>query len=532
MKLVTVAQMRELEQAAARAGVPEQALMEEAGLIVAQEAWMTVGMMPERRVLVLAGPGNNGGDGLVAARRAAGLGAAVDVYLLRPRPEDDPQWRALLDPPRDAESDADSEVDLMVSGVASDDAQLSTLERLLEGASCVVDALLGTGAGRPIEGDLARVMERLRAARERSVHPELIAVDLPTGVDADTGRADPAAVAADMTVALGHPKVGLFMQPGQQFVGRVVPANIGLPPETEAALPYEEITSGQTRALMPPRPPDAHKGTFGSVVVAAGSRRFPGAARLAAEAAARSGAGLVVLAAPESVQSLLVHGLPDAVHEPLPDTDGALNGASAPALLRALPGAAALLVGPGLSLTAATGEFVRLLLAGLDAVEGLRAAVFDADALNVLATLPGWRRELSLPRVLTPHPGEMARLTGSTTAEVQSNRVHHVVEYAAETDSVVILKGACTIVAAPDGRARISGAANAMLATAGTGDVLAGFVGGLLAQGLEPFDAASAAVYLHAEAGREVERVHGAAAGLAQDLLGAVGESRKLLDGR
>ena len=525
MKIVTVEQMRELEQAAARAGVTEQTLMENAGLIAAQEAWVAVGATNIRRVLVLVGPGNNGGDGLVAARELASWGALVDVYLLRSRAEDDPQWRALM------ETTSPEEGELTASGVAADDADLSALDGLLAQASCVVDALLGTGAARPIEGDLARVLSRLSAARQRRVRPKLIAVDVPTGLDADTGQVDPATVEADMTVALGHPKVGLFAQPGQRFVGDVTTADIGLPPETEAGLPYEEITSRQTRELLPVRPSDAHKGTFGRVVVAAGSRRFPGAARLAAEAAARSGAGLVVLAAPETVQPLLVYGLPDAVHQPLPDTDGALNGAAAPALLSALPGVEALLVGPGLSLTATTEEFVRLLLSGLDGVEGLGAAVFDADALNALAKMPGWHQRLSLPRVLTPHPGEMARLTGSTTDEVQSNRLLHAVEYASETGSVVVLKGACTVVAAPDGRARISGVANAMLATAGTGDVLAGLIGGLLAQGLEPFDAASAAVYLHAATGEEVARGYGAAAALAQDLLRALPEIRRPLDG-
>ena len=519
MKLVTAEQMRELEQTAVAAGVSEQTLMENAGLAAAQEAWMAVGAMEGRRLLVLVGPGNNGGDGLVAARELAGWGAAVYVYLLRPRPDDDPQWRRVV------------KADLPWSSVEGDDEELSHLASLLEQSSCVLDALLGTGASRPIEGDLARVLTLLRAARDESVAPQLIALDLPTGVDADTGHVDAATVAADVTVAFGQPKVGLFTIPGQQFAGRVTTVEIGLPSEAEAELPYEEITFRQTQELLPARPSDAHKGTFGRVVVAAGSRRFPGAARLAAEAAARSGAGLVVLAAPETVQPLLVHGLPDVVHEPLPSTDGALDADAARALLRALPGAGSLLVGPGLSLTSGSQEFVRSLLSALDGVEGLGSVVLDADALNVLATTRGWHERLSLPRVLTPHPGEMARLTGSSTADVQLNRLHCATEYARATESVIVLKGACTVVAAPDGRARISGVANSMLATAGTGDVLAGLISGLLAQGLEPFDAASAAVYMHADAGRHVSETYGAAAGLAQDLLRALPEVRKLLDG-
>ena len=518
MKLVTVEQMRELEQAAVRAGISEAALMEHAGLAAAQEAWMAVGAVEGRPLLVLVGPGKNGGDGLVAARHLAGWGARVHVYLLRPRPDDDPHWSAAV------------EAGVPATTVVAD-ADLSRLAELLEQSTCVLDALLGTGVSRPIDGDLARVLERLRVARARSPRPQLIALDLPTGVDADSGAADPATVAADITVAPGYPKTGLFAMPGRRLAGRVVAVEIGLPPEAARDLPYEEITFRDTQELLPPRPPDAHKGTFGRVVIAAGSRRFPGAARLAAEAAARSGAGLVVLAAPAVVQPLLVHGLPDVVHEPLPSTDGVLDAAAARALLRALPGADALLVGPGLSLTDASEAFVRSLLAGIDAVEGLRAVVFDADALNALARAPGWHDGLAVPLVLTPHAGEMARLTGLRVGEVQSDRLRHATEYARAMGSVVVLKGAGTIVASPDGRARLSGFADAVLATAGTGDVLAGLIGGLIAQGMAPFDAASAAVYMHAEAGRRVAESHGAAAGLAQDLLLALPETRKLLDG-
>ncbi len=524
MTLVTAEQMRELEQAAVRAGTSEQDLMANAGLAAAQEAWMAAGAVEGRALLVLVGPGNNGGDGLVAAHHLAEMGAQVGVYLLTARPDDDPQWRTIV------------EDDIPATGVSVDDGELSNLAGMLEQSSLVLDALLGTGASRPIEGDLARVMACLREARARELPPQLIALDVPTGVDGDTGHVDPAAVEADSTLAFGYSKVGLFTMPGRRYAGRVVPIDIGLPADAGEGLPYDEIGFRQTQELLPARPDDAHKGTFGRAVVAAGSRRFPGAARLAAEAAARSGAGLVVLAAPESIQPLLVHGLPDVVHEPLPSSDGTLDGDAARTLLRALAGADALLVGPGLSLTVDSEEFVRTLLAGLDQAgldEGgqLRAVVLDADALNALAASAGWHDRLSLPRVLTPHPGEMARLTGTSVEEVQRDRLRCATEYAVATGSVVVLKGACTVVASPDGRARISGAANAMLATAGTGDVLAGLIAGLVAQGLDPFDASSAAVYMHAECGRLVGEGFGAAAGLAQDLLRVLPEARRLLDG-
>jgi len=521
-KLVTVAQMRALEAAAVAAGVSEQQLMEEAGIAAAQEAWMAVGAIEERGILVLVGPGNNGGDGLVAARQLIQFGAVPFVYLLRPRAEDDPQWQALLE----------SEVPWTS---VDDDPEFERLDALFRDASAVIDALLGIGASpreRPIDGPLAEVLTRLDAVRSRMPAPQIVALDVPTGVDADSGYADPLAVHADVTVTFGFAKVGLYSVPGRTNAGRVVPVEIGIPKDASADLPFEELRLRDLKAAMPVRPDDANKGTFGRVTVAAGSRRYPGAARLAAEAAARSGAGLVELASPEVIQPLLVHGLPDVIHEPLPSTDGAVDSDAARALLRALSAGRSdvLLVGPGLSLTPETETFTRNLVSGLDAIGGPSAVVFDADALNALANEPEWWTRLELPRVLTPHPGEMARLTGSSVEDVQASRLESAAAYAKRSNSVVVLKGACTVIAAPDGSARLSEAANAMLATAGTGDVLAGLIAGLIAQGLEPFDAASVAVYIHADAGRRVAETHGTAAGLAQDLLVALPEARRLME--
>ena len=532
MKLVTVAQMRALEAAAEAAGTSTAALMERAGVSAGQEAWILIHQTDRRPVLVLAGPGNNGGDGIVAARHLHEMGAAVHLYLLLPRADDDPVWR---------EAQA---LGVPTTIASIEDPGYERLDTMLRDASCVLDAVLGTGSSRPIDGAFAAVLDRLGAARERTSGPfggiEVIALDVPSGVDADTGAADPHAVRADMTVCFGHVKVGLYQLPARELCGEIVPIEIGIPAALSAPLPYEEIDARTARLAAPPRPLGANKGTFGRATIAGGSLRYPGAPRLAAEACARSGAGLTALALPDVVQPLVAPTFPDAIHEPLPSTpapDGAMRGAEAArALLRALPGSDALLVGPGLGLTPATEEFVRSLLAGLDAVEGLRAVVLDADAFNVLASHPaspgtgGWQDWFTLPRVLTPHPGEMARLLRCTVAEVQAHRLDRAIEYARATRSVVVLKGAGTIVAAPDGRARISPIANPMLATGGTGDVLAGLIVGLIAQGVDPFEAASAAVYVHAECGARVAETHGAAAGLAQDLLAALPAVRKTLD--
>ena len=520
-KLVTTEQMRALERAAIEAGTPERALMAQAGLAVAQEAWLALGMNEEAPVLVLCGPGNNGGDGLVAARELANWGATVGVYLTRARAEDDPEWQALHAagvPATNAEDDADFEV----------------LDRMLSRAALIVDAVFGIGlrpTQRPIEGTPREVLARLQRAKGRVVPPQVIAVDLPSGVDADTGAADEVTPRADQTVTFQCAKLGLFLGAGRALAGRVEVIDIGIPADAVRDLPVEELKLRELRAAVPKRSDDSNKGTFGRAVIAGGSRRYPGAVRLGAEAAARSGCGLVTLAAPASIQPLLV-GLPDPTHEPLPSTEGHLDAEGARALLRALHGAnaRALLVGPGLGLTDATRSFVQHLLAGIDAIEGLEALVLDADALNVLAEEAAWWDRTPIPRVLTPHPGEMSRLTGLSVVDVQARRLNIALEYAERTQSVVVLKGAGTVIAAPDGRARISDVANSALAHGGTGDVLAGLIVGLLAQGMTPFDAASAAVWVHAEAARQVSEVYGAPSTLASDLLKALPEARKLLE--
>jgi len=519
MKLVTSEQMRALEAETFAAGEKDiWDLMDAAGLAAAQEAWIAMRIIEDRLVLALCGPGNNGGDGIVAAFHLKEMGARVHCYLLAPRPDDDPPWEALHNH------------DIPFT-LATDDPDFAKLDVLLAESAGVLDALLGTGADRPIEGTMAAVLEHVREARANS-RLQLIALDIPTGVDPNTGRADPHTVAADITVSFGYVKTGLYQTPGRHLAGEVIRADIGLLAEPATELPYEEIEYRALQRSMPQRAADAHKGTFGTAFIAAGSLRFPGAAVLAAEACARSGAGLTAIAAPDVAQPLFAMRFPDAIHEPLPSAGGTVNAEAASVLLRALGDADALLVGPGLGHTSDTEDFVRDLIAGLDSLEALRAVVLDADALNVLAGQPGWHERFRTSRIVTPHPGEMARLLGTSIDDVQSDRIGHATAYARAIGGVVVLKGACTVIASPDGRARISGAMNSMLATGGTGDVLAGLIVGFVAQGMDLFDAASAAVYVHAEAGSLVAREYGEAAGLALDLLRVLPDARRHLDGR
>ena len=503
MKLVTAAQMRALEQRAVEAGTSLDALMEATGLAVAQEAWLSLGVVAGRRICVLCGPGNNGGDGLVAARHLAEWEGDVVVYLLAPRGDDDANLKRVR------------EMGVPVR-VAADDAGYAFLENALREADLIIDALLGTGRSRPIDGALAEMLRRLAAAAERTPAPKIVAIDLPTGVDADSGRADPLAVRAGMTVTFGHAKVGLYMPPGSDLAGDVLVVDIGLPKDAAGDVTAELMDTPWVRARLPERPRAGNKGTFGRVLVVAGSRQYVGAARLSAAACYRAGAGLVTVACPASVQPMVAAGLAEATYLPLPEEDGAIATAAATAILEQAASYDVLLIGPGLGQSDGARRLVAEVMAR---AKPRRGCVVDADALNALAQTDGWVSRTAAPLVLTPHPGEMARLRASSVDAVQDDRLGVALAAAAECHQIVVLKGAHTVVAAPDGRAAISPYANPLLATAGTGDVLAGVIAGLLVQGVPPFEAAACGVYIHAQAAEEIGEELGDRGMLAGDLL-------------
>jgi len=510
--------MRELERQAVAAGTSVEELMEQAGLAVAQEAWLSLGTVAGRRILVLCGAGNNGSDGLVAARHLADWEGDIVVYLLSPRSEDD----ANLGNVRERG---------VPVFVASEDGEFAALQAALDGAELVVDALLGTGRSRPIEGALAEILRRLEDAARRPRPPKVVAVDLPTGVDADSGRADPLAVRADLTVTFGLAKVGLYTLPGSEHAGRVQVVDIGLPRDAERAVPLDLLGTPWVRERLPARPKAANKGTFGRVLVVAGSRSYVGAARLAAEGCYRVGAGLVTIACPASVQPLLAAAIAEATWLPLEDDDGALAAEAAATVIDALRSYDVLLLGPGLSQAEGVRDAVGHIIASVPG--DVRACVVDADALNCLSQQAGWQEMLRRPSVLTPHPGEMARLLGSTVAAVQDDRLNTAMGAAARWGQTVVLKGAHTVVASPDGRGAVSPHANPLLASAGTGDVLAGAIAGLLAQGVAPFDAAGCGVYLHGLAAEEAGEELGDRGLLAGDLLPALPRAiRTVLRGR
>lgn len=507
MKIVNAAQMRELERRAGEAGVSEDSLMETAGISVARRIAQIIDGIRGKRVVVIVGSGNNGGDGMVAARYLADWGGLVTLYMTGGRRRDDKFEECRARHVRVVE--------------AIDDLGHLELASYVSLADVVIDAVLGIGNDRPLSDPLRIVFEELARLKQEQPKLKYIALDVPTGLDADSGSVDDACFPASITLTLGAPKIGLYRFPGAAKTGTVEVLNIGLPGQLDSDLAIELSDDAIAAELLPERPLDGHKGSFGTVLVVAGSRRFLGAPILATTAAYRAGAGLVTLAAPGTASRLAGPGLAEQIHLPLPETaDGYANAAGASALRSAANEAAAIVIGPGLGNVDSVRGLMQALLLTEPYLE--TPAVIDADALNALSQIYRWWETLKTPAVLTPHPGEMGRLLGRSISEVQEDRVQTAQNAAAEWGNVVVLKGAHTVIAAPDGRTAISPFANPALASAGTGDVLAGIIGALLAQGLSTFDAARLGVYVHAASAGEISRRIGSSGLLASDLHGHI----------
>jgi hydroxyethylthiazole kinase-like uncharacterized protein yjeF len=523
VKIITVEKSRYLETEADRRGLSFAEMMENAGRGTALAIHQRVGAKG-KRIVVLVGPGNNGGDGLVAAHQLWEMGARVTCYLWKRNVEADVNFQRVKD-------------DRLPLVWAEDDAEYEALRGLLWGADVVVDALLGVGVDRPIEGSLKELLDVVRRTMaEQGVPGELaetvpsdvtepfplvVAVDCPTGLNCDTGELDPAALPADLTVTFAYPKIGLLRFPGAEAVGDIVVADIGIPPELADDVSLEMATPERIRAWLPARPRSAHKGTFGRALIVAGSVNYVGAASLAGAGATRVGTGLVTMALPMPIQPAVAANLVEATFLLLPHDLGVISSGAVDVLGEQMDKYDALLLGPGLTQEPETVRFVHSLL-GLERRErtgriGFVAArdveepaqstlpplVVDADGLNALADADHWWKVLPTETVLTPHPGEMARLIGGevTAREIQADREGVAQRMAVEWNVVVVLKGAFTVVADPAGRVMVLPFANPALATAGSGDVLAGAIVGLRAQGMAAYEAAVAGAYLHCLAG-------------------------------
>ncbi len=480
MRAVTAAEMRRIEEDAIAAGTTVDELMQRAGRAVADAVVDVLeGSVAGRRVLVLAGPGKNGGDGLIAARILRQRGANVSVVCPIPRAGD-----PLLE-----ECEAD--------GCSITQSDLADLGETLAKGELVVDALLGTGRSRAIEGPILNALDAARGASRATV----VAVDLPSGLDSDSGEVDQATLAADFTVALGSIKIGCLTVKGAEYCGAIGVAEIGLGGDVDDRGGVHVLTAGDIQGLLPKRRATGHKGTFGHSLIVGGSESYRGAPALAARAAARAGGGTVAIAAPDSITASLATTVPEATHIPLtshPQTG--LTGAGAVSQLMAslqTKAPDAFCVGPGLGRSVGSDMFVDVLLRELPADKPI---LIDADGLNMLAEKSDWWESLPGPAVITPHPGEMARLCETSVEDVQQNRFEIADESAKEWGVTVVLKGAYTVIASPDEPPSICPLAMPALASGGTGDALAGIITGFLAQGLSTHNAARAGVYVHGTA--------------------------------
>lgn len=534
MKLVSVSEMKAIEAEANASGWTYDQMMEQAGSGLADVVQSFYGYKESQMVTGLVGSGNNGGDTLVALVSMAEMGWQANAYLVRARPQEDELVQRFTGAGgRLAE--------------AAQDGDFAKLDEWLRESTVLLDGVLGTGIALPLKAEVGQV---LRHVKDFPFCPPVVAVDCPSGVDCDSGQAADETLQAEVTICMAAIKTGLLRFPAHSLVGDIQVVEIGLPEGLKA---WDEVrrsvmSEEDVRSVLPQRTPDSHKGTFGTATLCAGSLNYSGAALLAGKAAGRIGAGLVSLAIPAALHTALAGWFPEAVWVLLPHQMGAISGDAADVLLKSLEKTTALLVGPGLGQEDCTADFIRRLLEGrrkaaahktmgfftaVEANEAVPSAddfnlpplVFDADGLRLLARLENWFARLPAVSVLTPHPGEMAALTGLDSQTLQADRVGTAEKFARQWGHVVVLKGAFTVIAGPDGRTAVISVATSALAHAGTGDVLAGIITGLRAQGVPAFEAAAAGAWIHAQAGlAAVEKVGHEASVLAGDVLESIPE--------
>lgn len=507
MKIVTAAQMQGLDRRTIEeARVPGLTLMERAGTGVVSVLGDTVGSPNGKTVAILCGKGNNGGDGFVVARLLRRKLARVRVLL--------------LGKPKELTADAKTMYQRFLklagaSAVLSNPSEES-IRTALEKSDLIVDALLGTGISSHVKDQYRIAIDAMNASRA-----PIIAIDLPSGIHTDTGEILGTAVRANQTVTFGCPKLGLYLGPAIDCAGKIHTVDIGIPRSYVDALEVRThlISHTMIRRLLPSRPTSSHKGTFGHVGIIAGSPGKTGAAALAAKAALRVGAGLVTVATPRSANHALEAKLLEAMTAPMPETEAGTLAPSALDQLRSFSNdRSAVAIGPGLTTHAETAELILALIVGLK-----RPFVLDADALNVLSGQTQLLRACKTLPIITPHPGEMARLLGQTTAQsINNDRLATALRFAIDHHVIVVLKGARTIIASPDGQIAICPTGNPGMATAGMGDTLTGIIVGLLAQRLGPWDAACSGAYLHGLAGDLIAQKLGEHGMIAGDLIDSI----------
>ena len=514
MKVVTAAEMRQIDQDTIEGiGIPGIVLMETAGSAIVraiEQHYPTC-----HRIGIFVGKGNNGGDGLVIARQLAHAGR--DVYLFLVSPADSFTGEAAIN------LQIAKRLGLQIEEILTDAGfyGTGTVPTTLASCELLVDAIFGTGLRDTVRGSIATVIKTLN-----NLSIPTLSVDLPSGLDANTGHPLGVCVRADRTITIGLPKRGLLVHPGAEFAGKLEVVDIGFPEQVIDAqgIKVNWTTTTQASRWVPSRPPASHKGTYGRVLVVAGSTGMTGAAALASEAALRAGAGLVTLATPKHLNPILEGLLPEVMTLPLPETDaGSLSVSATSAILEfAEKTKSVLAIGPGLSQRPDTVRLVhQLVRENREQALNLRMVV-DADGLNALSQASEIISLLDREAILTPHPGEMSRLTGSSVPSLEADRIRTAQQFASEHDLTLVFKGAPTVTGLANGDVWINSTGNSGMATGGMGDVLTGIIAGLMAQGVSSERAAALGVYIHGLAGDMTAEVFGMHGLIASDVLKAV----------
>jgi NAD(P)H-hydrate epimerase len=507
-------QMQALDKKAIETyGIPSIVLMENAGKVVVDE--IIKARNTYSKVIIVCGPGNNGGDGFVIARHLYNLFVPVKVFVVGKASE--LNHDAMLN--YSILKKLDFEIDEI-----SDDAGLIKFEKFLRRDNLIVDSIFGTGMSREIQGIFAKVIIAINEMADM-----VLSVDLPSGINGNDGHVLGVAVEADKTVALVIPKVGNIMFPGSDYNGELIIKGIGVPDMIieQVGIKYNLITRDIIEPLVPHRKRNSHKGDYGKGQIIAGSIGLAGAAILACKAALRTGMGLLKLYIPESLNMLITTSVPEVITIPLNEVRrGVIGISNFQKIIEDASWADVIAIGPGCGVNAEVSELIKRLLN-----ESVIPLVIDADGINALSKSLYWLEEKKCPVILTPHVGEMSRLTGLSADEINASPIDIAVQFSQKWDTIVVLKGARTVIATPSGEVYVNINGNSGMATAGSGDVLTGIITSLIAQGLEPVQASILGVFIHGRAGDIMVEQRGEHGLLAGDLiLGLTKAIRELVE--
>ncbi len=502
MKLVTPKEIQAAEKKAFTKKDSQFKAIEQAGLIVAQEAWVNGNLDNTLSILAIIGPGNNGSDGLVAARILSSWKIKVTLVLLKKRDD----LKELLR----------NEINNIQCFIPKDKSSFIEMNKLISSHECIIDGLFGIG------WDIHRKKTRLNQIADEIIKQinindnYIVSIDIPSGIDPETGQAQLNTIQADLTITFGAMKIGMTQQPASSLAGKIIIEDTQIAKYLKHPNYAETIDIDNELLKKIIRNNNANKGDFGKLLVIAGSRTYPGAAIMTCEAASRAGTGIISLLSNKFVQQTAMITNPEVTLIDVGDKTE-IDEKYLPTIFNQLENFDAIVIGPGLSQSKKTVVFITKVITYLQNLKKSPPIVIDADGLNILSKMKKWPFVLSNKIILTPHPGEMARIMQTTTQKIQKNRVDYAIQLNEQSKATIVLKGPGTIIAS-ENTLKISNYSLPALASPGTGDILTGLIGGLLTQGLEPIEATSLAVHFHALAGKELENNIGPISAKASDL--------------